>query len=151
MVSRGACTTTADLLPSLCRNGVLGNLSDGQLLERFVERGGELAEAGFAALLDRHGPMVLRVCRQSLGNPEDVQDAFQATFLVLAARARAIRSRDSLASWLYGIALRVCRRTRAEAARRLAHERALGASRPAFEAAPAGDEPQVQELHEELA
>ena len=62
-------------------------MTDGQLLERFRTRDGEVAELAFAALLERHGPMVLRVCRRVLNDPHDAQDAFQATFLVLVRRA----------------------------------------------------------------
>jgi RNA polymerase sigma factor (sigma-70 family) len=141
---------SGDLIPTLCRVGVLGNLSDGQLLDRFLDRGSETAETSFSALLDRHGPMVLRVCRQALGNAEDVQDAFQATFLVLASRARSIRSRESLASWLYGIALRVCRRARQEAARRQAHQRKFGLLQSARAGRPAGEGAPFLELHQEL-
>ena len=76
--------------PALCQLGVVGNLSDGQLLESFLAGNKETAEASFAALVERHGPMVLRVCRQILGNPDDAQDAFQATFLVLVRRAGTV-------------------------------------------------------------
>jgi RNA polymerase sigma factor (sigma-70 family) len=151
MTPRIATTVKSDLTPTLCRMGVLGNLGDGQLLEGFLGPGREEAEASFAALLERHGPMVLRVCRQGLGHVEDAQDAFQATFLVLAARARTIRSRDSLASWLHGTALRVCRRARTDAARRQAHEQTFGRERSGYEAAFDGDEPPIPELHEELS
>ena len=110
-------------LRTLYRVGVVGDLTDGQLLERFVAGRDESAEAGFAALVERHGPMVLRVCRQILGDAHDAEDAFQATFLVLARRAGSVRKRESVASWLYGIARRVARRSRADAARRREHER----------------------------
>src|SRR5262249_32645865 len=103
--------------------GAVGGLSDGQLLDRFLERRDEVAEAAFAALVARHGPMVLRACRGVLRDGHDAQDAFQATFLILARRARAIRSRDSLASWLYGVACRVSARAKVEAARRRTFER----------------------------
>src|SRR5262245_55916424 len=59
--------------------GVIGELSDGQLLERFATAGGEAAELAFAALVERHGPMVLRICRNCLRDANDVEDAFQAT------------------------------------------------------------------------
>ena len=84
-------------------------LTDGQLLERFATRDGAAAELAFAALVERHGPMVLRVCRRVLADPHDAQDAFQATFLVLVRRAGAVRNRESVASWLYGVAARVAR------------------------------------------
>src|SRR5262245_26512507 len=101
-------------LPTLCRVGVVGNMSDGQLLESFLTGHEEAVQASFAALVDRHGPMVLRLCRQILCNEDDAQDALQATFLVLMLRANSVRKRESLACWLYGIALRVARRSRVD-------------------------------------
>jgi hypothetical protein len=74
---------------TLFNMGAIGELSDGQLLERFTNGGGEAAEWAFAALVERHGPMVLRVCRNSLSDPNDAQDAFQATFLILVQKARS--------------------------------------------------------------
>jgi RNA polymerase sigma factor (sigma-70 family) len=94
--------------------GAATDASEGELLERFVRQGDQDA---FAALLQRHGPMVLGVCRRLL-DEADAEDAFQATFLVLVRRAGAIRKSSSVASWLYGVALRVSRRARADAARR---------------------------------
>ncbi|MHB1558602.1 MAG: sigma-70 family RNA polymerase sigma factor [Isosphaeraceae bacterium] len=103
--------------------GTLVGLSDRQLLERFVA--GESAEAAFEALVDRHGPMVRSVCRSMLGGRDDADDAFQATFLVLARCAGTIRSGDALGSWLYGVACRVSARARADAGRRRMLERYL--------------------------
>ena len=71
-------------IETLFRTGTAGGLTDGQLLERFLERRDEDAEAAFAALINRHGAMVLRVCRQILPIAQDAEDAAQATFLVLA-------------------------------------------------------------------
>lgn len=93
----------------LLRFGTVGGLGEVQLLERFIERRDEVA---FEALLARHGPMVLGVCRQVLHDPHQVEDAFQATFLVLVHRAGSIRRRERLASWLYGVAHRVAVRAR---------------------------------------
>jgi hypothetical protein len=78
-------------IETLFRTGTAGGLTDGQLLERFVQR---RDEAAFAVLVDRHGAMVLRVCRQVLGDEHDAQDASQATFLVLARRAGSITRHD---------------------------------------------------------
>ena len=94
-------------IETLFRTGTAGGLTDGQLLELFLERRGEDAEAAFASLVDRHGAMVLRICRQILGAHEDAEDAAQATFLVLAKRAGTISRRESLGCWLHGVALRV--------------------------------------------
>src|ERR1700722_8715056 len=84
----------------------VGNLSDGRLLERFTAA---QDEAAFAALMQRHGPMVRGVCQRLLGRSPDVDDAFQATFLILVRKASAIHKAESLASWLYGVAYRVAR------------------------------------------
>ena len=83
----------------------------------------EVAEVAFAALVERHGPTVFRVCNDVLDDPHDAQDAAQVTFLLLAKRAGAIRRRNALASWLFGVARRVAARAKVEAARRRAHER----------------------------
>ena len=99
-----------------------GNLSDAQLLDGFLARSGEAAEAAFEALVARHGPMVLDVCSNVLRDSHDAQDAFQATFLVLASRAGSIRRRDALAGWLLGVARRVALRSRTDLARRRAYE-----------------------------
>src|SRR3954451_5166035 len=107
----------------LFRSGSCAGLGDGALLDRFVESPGEPAEGAFAALVERHGPMVLRVCRQVLGDPHDAEDAAQATFLILARKARSIRRSESLASWLYGVACRVAARARASHAHRRVRER----------------------------
>ena len=93
---------------------------DGQLLEHFARRGDETA---FAALLERHGPTVLGVCRRVLHHDEDAEDVFQATFLILARKAGTIRKSTAVGSWLYGVAHRLALKTRASAARRGAHER----------------------------
>ena len=95
--------------------GTAAGLTDGELLERFAVR---RDEAAFTALVARHGPMVHRVCREVLAGHHDAQDAFQATFLVLALQAGSIRRRSSVASWLYGVALRVARCARSAPARR---------------------------------
>jgi RNA polymerase sigma factor (sigma-70 family) len=95
-------------------------LSDAQLVERFAARGDE---AAFEALLHRHGAMVLGVCRRILHRAHDVEDAFQATFLVLARKAGSIRKSASVGSWLYGVAFRIAAKARGKAARRRRSER----------------------------
>jgi RNA polymerase sigma factor (sigma-70 family) len=92
---------------------------DEELVERFATRRDQVA---FAALVRRHGPMVLSVCRRILHSAHDAEDAFQATFLVLSRKAGMLRRRGSVGNWLYGVAYRVALRARASAARRRAHE-----------------------------
>ncbi len=106
----------------LFQAGTVGALTDGQLLERFATRRGEAAEAAFEGLVARHGPMVLRVCRATLRDAHDVEDAFQATFLVLVRKAGSIGERDLLGPWLYGVAHRVALKARGVAARRRGRE-----------------------------
>src|SRR6266404_262861 len=77
--------------------------TDSELLERF---GACRAEDAFAALVQRHGSLVWNVCRNVLHHDHDAEDAFQATFLVLARNAGTIRKREALASWLHGVAFR---------------------------------------------
>jgi RNA polymerase sigma factor (sigma-70 family) len=100
---------------------------DRQLLSRFAAA---RDEAAFAALVARHGPMVLGVGRRLLGDRPVAEDVFQATFLVLARKAGAIRRRESVGGWLYGVAYRLALKARAGEARRRRHERAAAASRP---------------------
>jgi RNA polymerase sigma factor (sigma-70 family) len=99
--------------------GTVAGLAEGELLERFASR---RDEAAFEAIVVRHGPMVLGVCRRLLADPHDVEDAFQSTFLVLVRRARALRGQEVLGPWLHGVAYRVAARARAVAARRRVRE-----------------------------
>src|SRR5689334_4780900 len=93
----------------------ISGLSEWQLLEQYLERRDESA---FEALVTRHGPMVLGVCRRMLGGSSEAEDAFQATFLVLVRRARDLGPRDAIGPWLYGVATRVAARARMQASRR---------------------------------
>jgi RNA polymerase sigma factor (sigma-70 family) len=97
-------------------------LTDGQLLDRYVTR---REEAAFEALLRRHGPMVLGVCRRVLRGAQDTEDAFQATFLVLVSKAASVVPRERVGNWLHGVAYRTALRARAAAARRRAREKPL--------------------------
>ncbi len=92
--------------------------TDAELLERFLR---QRDEAAFAALVDRHGAMVLRLCRRQLAEREEIENAFQATFLVLARKAATIRYRERLAAWLYGVARRVVRAAQRRQRQRPAH------------------------------
>jgi RNA polymerase sigma factor (sigma-70 family) len=94
-------------------------LNDAQLIERFIQ---SRDEAAFEALLKQHGPMVYRVCGQVLSDPHDVQDAFQATFLVFSQKASSIHKRHALGSWLYGVAYRTASHLRAGILRRRENE-----------------------------
>jgi RNA polymerase sigma factor (sigma-70 family) len=103
---------------SLLQGG--GGLTDRQLLERFLTGRDEDA---FAALVRRHGPMVLSVCRRVLSNAHDAEDAFQATFLVLVRKAAALPRNQVLGAWLYSVAYRTSLKARTMMARRRARER----------------------------
>jgi RNA polymerase sigma factor (sigma-70 family) len=89
-------------------------LSDRELLERFVRRQDETA---FTALVERHAAMVLRTCRRVLRHHQDAEDACQATFLVLVRKASSIRKLNSVASWLHGVAFRVALKARSRSVR----------------------------------
>jgi RNA polymerase sigma factor (sigma-70 family) len=118
---------------TLAGEGSLARLTDRQLLERFTA---QADQAAFEAVVRRHGPTVFRVCRSVLRDEHAADDAFQATFLVLARKAGSLRRQELLGSWLYGVAHRVAARARVEAAKRLnreAHAEARTATDPATE------------------
>jgi RNA polymerase sigma factor (sigma-70 family) len=117
-------TTQAGLvrhLHTLIARQAHGAPTDQQLLEHFLT---QRSEASFAALVERHGPMVLGVCRRVLHHTHDAEDAFQATFLVLARKANSIRKQESLGSFLHGVAYHLAEKLRTKTRRRSAHERA---------------------------
>jgi RNA polymerase sigma factor (sigma-70 family) len=127
--------------------GTLTGLGDGQLLERYLTRRDEDA---FEAIVDLHGPMVLGLCRRMLRDPRDIEDAFQATFLVLVRKAPAIRDRALLSSWLYGVAYRVARRARTRTLRRRGREASVGELEVAAEPEPPGRPESDPMLDQEL-
>jgi RNA polymerase sigma factor (sigma-70 family) len=98
----------------------LGEASDAQLLERFLQR---REEAAFAALLRRHGAMVLSVSKRVLHHTQDAEDVFQATFLLLARKAASIRKRESVSCWLHGVAHRLALKARTRLLTRQQHEK----------------------------
>jgi RNA polymerase sigma factor (sigma-70 family) len=109
-------------LRALFDAGTVAGLTDGQLLERFAAQSGETPELAFATLVERHGPMVLRVCWAILRHEHEAEDAFQATFLVLVRKADSLWVRDSLGPWLYRVAYRVAVRAKIVSGRRKAAE-----------------------------
>jgi RNA polymerase sigma factor (sigma-70 family) len=136
-------------LRAIFDEGTVAGLDDGQLLERFASRRGAAAEAAFAALVERHGPMVLRACRAILRDDHDAHDAFQATFLALVRRGGTLWVRDSLAPWLHRVARRLAIRAKAASRRRAEVERGAAAlSRVLHEIEPPDDRAAI--VHEEI-
>ena len=129
--------------------GTVAGLTDGQLLDRYLTRRDESA---FAALVMRHGPMVLGVCHAVLHGSPEVEDAFQATFLVLIRKAATIRGRDAVGGWLHRVAHRVAVEAGRDRSRRDRREHAAGdlSDDVAAGEAAADDDWRVT-LHEELA
>ena len=129
----------------------IGGLTDAQLLERFLAGPDELSETAFTALVERHGPTVRRVCLDLLGDRHERKTRAQAAFLVLARNARSIRQPEALGSWLHGVALRLARRARVEAARRHEVERRRAEVVAERNRSKQGTEPELYiELHEEI-
>lgn len=138
-------TPLKKLIHSLVRQNQK-ELTDGELLECFICKNDK---AAFEALLLRHGPMVLGVCRRILRNEADAEDAYQATFLVLARKASSIRPRGLIGNWLYGVARTTALKARAMEAKRLAREREA-AMRLQAEGAAGRDEQLLGMLDDEL-
>jgi RNA polymerase sigma factor (sigma-70 family) len=122
-------------------------LGDGPLLARFLA---EKDQQAFAAIVSRHGPMVLGVCRRILRNFQDAEDAFQATFLVLARKAGSLSRPELLANWLYGVAFRTAQQARAKQARRSHHEWEAASMAAAWSEPEAGNGELREVLDQEL-
>ena len=112
---RGMSPEVGKELQRLFGEGTVAGMTDAQLIQRFVSQRDELA---FSALVSRHGPMVLGVCRGVVGDEHEAEDAFQATFLVLARKARSLRVDDSLGGWLHRVGRRIAVETNRRSARR---------------------------------
>ncbi len=118
---------TAGQIQQLFDGGTCTGLSDARLLERFMTNEDD---AAFAALVSRHGALVLNTCQAVLKDPNSASDAFQATFVLLFRKAASIRGRDALGAWLHRVAYRTALQVRAEAARRRDVEKVAGTMRP---------------------
>jgi RNA polymerase sigma factor (sigma-70 family) len=146
-MTRNVPTPVLQLIRQLVEDPRFQKMADEELIGRFCTSHDEEA---FQALVKRHGSMVLEVSRSVLGNDADAEDAFQATFLVLAQKASAIRKGESIGSWLYGVAYRTALNAQRISARRKKHE-SLGSDRRAAEAAGDLAWPELQHiLYEEL-
>ena len=133
--------------------GAAGDIDDVALISRFALRLGDSAREAFRILVERHGPMVLRVCHQVLGDRHDAEDAAQAVFLVLARKAPALRIDGSLAPWLHGVARRVAAKARVRSrARRQAEIRTVivAASVKASEGDSKPSDDDWEAVHEEV-
>ena len=118
MAKQSRSSELIDRIEELFESGPVAGLGDEALLAMFGEGPTHRSNAAFSALVDRHGPMVLRICRAHLRDPNDADDAFQATFVVLARRAGSLRVTGSIAPWLHGVACRVSAGSRASDRRR---------------------------------
>jgi RNA polymerase sigma factor (sigma-70 family) len=119
-MARGKLGGAANDLRKLWDAGTMSGLSDARLLERVTA---EQDKQAFDALIERHAPLVWSVCRSILSDGHDVEDAFQASFLILVRKARSLRVGDSLCGWLYRVSYRVAQEARARRARLQARER----------------------------
>jgi DNA-directed RNA polymerase specialized sigma24 family protein len=119
MVAKPANNPILQLIRRAVEDRRVRELADHELLQRFHAQHDEPA---FHALLRRHGPLVLDVCRAVLANEADVEDAFQVTFFVLARKAGSVRKTAALGSWLHGVAYRTALKARAQSITRRKHE-----------------------------
>jgi RNA polymerase sigma factor (sigma-70 family) len=141
MTSRPVLPALEHLCQVVCPTSASG-VSDAELLDRFLSRRDETA---FELLVWRHGPLVLGVCGRILKRTADIEDAFQATFLMLVRKAHQIGKRGSVGSWLYKVAYRISLRTQCRSEKRHQRERPLSGL-PAEAVAPSSGEATWQEL-----
>ncbi|MBV9124419.1 MAG: sigma-70 family RNA polymerase sigma factor [Planctomycetes bacterium] len=145
-MTRAASNPLLQMIRRVLEGERVRQLSDQALLQEFKERGDE---AAFKALLYRHGPMILSVCRNVLGNDADAEDAFQATCVILVRKAASIRKTASIGSWLHGVAYRTALKARARAQAREKKE-SCTPGRPASDPGDLAWREVRQVLHEEL-
>jgi RNA polymerase sigma factor (sigma-70 family) len=147
-------TSPATLIETLYHDGSATGFLDEELIAKFVSDRGAVAEQAFEVLVKRHGPMVLGVCRGVLRDAHDAEDAFQATFLVLARRAASLVRSSLLGPWLHGVALRTARKTRdCRLRQRQLIERALEHRPPGIQQQPGHElshRDETQMLHDEI-
>src|SRR5262245_10104223 len=144
-MARAQFANAFEFISQFLRRGA--DTTDAQLVEAFLNRRDESA---FTALVQRHGPMVLGVCRQVLRDHAEADDAFQATFLVLARKAGSIRRNQAVSSWLYQVAHRVALRARALEEHRHQRERETAVMRPSSAIAQPLEQDVGPLLHEEV-
>ena len=138
-------------LATLFNAGSLGTLSDRDLLSCFQSDPGATGHEAFRILVERHGPMVLGLCRSLVRDQHEAEDAFQATFLVLVRKAASIERRDTVAPWLYGVASRVARRARIRLLRRQQREVPVTVEVPVRDQGTSDGFSTEQLLHQEIA
>ena len=138
-------------LESLFDAGALGRLTDAELLECFQSSRETLGHEAFRVLVERHGPMVLGLCRSLVRDPHEADDAFQATFLILVRKVESIKRRDTIGPWLHGVAGRVARRARDRAVRRQRREVEANEQIPC-PVQPVADTPAIEAIiHDEIS
>jgi RNA polymerase sigma factor (sigma-70 family) len=119
-MATGPLAPVVSYLRKVTSSAAFGELLDAELLTRFAQ---QRDEAAFTAVVRRHGPMVLAVCSRVVRDGHAAEDAFQATFFVLARKAASLSQPELLSNWLYGVAYRTAMKARREAANRRGHER----------------------------
>ena len=138
-------------LETLFNLGVLGTLGDAELLEYFRMNPESTGPQAFRVLVERHGPMVLSVCRSVIPDSHEAEDAFQATFLVLVHKAGSVWVHDTIGPWLYGVASRVARRARRRSSERRRREIPVSVEIASPQQSASAQDGIEEILHEEIA